>query len=240
MAINQLTFAGAVLPCTVQRYPSINKPQRKYEAFSVPGRSGDIFIFQDAYNNILQSYEIYAGGDSANSAPTSWGALAAALYKEGYQKLSDTYDTGHFRLAVYMDSINAENSWNRHGSATIAFNCRPERFLNSGDSFVDVANGQTIVNPTTFAAKPLIWVRVEPNVTAVLTIAGRSLTIVSPFTSSAGSLYIDCETMNVYTAAGNPRNQYISGSFPILTQESLVEYGEGFEYVRIKPRWWEL
>lgn len=239
MAINQLTFAGTTLPCTVQKFPSIEKPSRKYEAFSVPGRSGDVFIFQNAYNNILQAYEVYAGDGTPGNAPTSWGALAAALYKDGYQKLTDTYDADHFRLAVFLDAISAANSQNRHGSAVLTFNCRPERFLNSGDVYQNVTNGQTLTNPTGFTAKPLIMVDIEPNVTASLIVGGSTLTIESPYKTVHGSVYLDSETMNAYTGALN-RNQYVSGTYPVLGSESLVEFETGINSVRIKPRWWEL
>lgn len=236
MAINQLTFAGSVLPCTVQRYPSINKPQRKYEAFSVPGRSGDIFIFQDAYNNILQSYEIYAGGDSANSAPTSWGALAAALYKDGYQKLSDTYDTDHFRLAVYMDSINAENSWNRHGSATIAFNCRPERFLNSGEVYQSFTSASgSITNPTAFASRPLI--KVTGTSAGTITVGGATMSI----SALSDYVFIDCDSQDAYRQSAENKNSTISGEFPTLKPgvNAIARTG-GITKIEIMPRWWEL
>ena len=239
MAINQLTFGGDLLPCTVERYPDFKKPSRKVTRYVVPGRNGDIVLFEDAFNNIEQAYEVYTGG-GANEAPIFFGALAAVLYKVGYQKLSDTYDPTHFRLAMFYGGADVENSFNKHGKTTLIFDCRPERFLNSGDSYINVTSGQVLTNPTSFTAKPLIWVRIKAGVTASLTIGGNTLTIVSPFTTSAGSLYIDCEAMNVYTSAGNPRNQYVSGTFPVLGSESLVEFGDGFEYVRIKPRFWEL
>ena len=45
----------------VEKFPTYQKPERKRETFSVPGRNGDIVLMQDAWENITQEYEIFAG-----------------------------------------------------------------------------------------------------------------------------------------------------------------------------------
>lgn len=132
MATNTINFGGVTLPCTVERYPTIKKAARKYRQYSIPGRSGDIFIQDDAWENVIQPYEIYAGGDTDGQAQTDWTAIAKLLSLKDYQTLSDTYDTTHYRKAVFNGPMDIENAWNTHGRATIEFNCRPERFLTSG------------------------------------------------------------------------------------------------------------
>lgn len=126
-----LWFGGQPLPCTVERFPEIKKPARKFRQYSIPGRSGDLFFQDDAYENVIQKYEIYAGSDSGGSQQP-WTDLAAGLYLNGYQILQDSYDPQHYRLAVFNGPIDIENSWNTHGRASIEFNCRPERYLLDG------------------------------------------------------------------------------------------------------------
>ena len=134
MAINNtITFGGQILPCVIERYPTIRKPARKYRQYSIPGRSGDVFFQDDAWENVLQSYDVYAGDDAAaDGAQVKWTDLAKYLYLNGYQILSDTYDTDHFRKAIFNGPMDIENAWNTHGRATIEFNCRPERFRIDG------------------------------------------------------------------------------------------------------------
>lgn len=133
MATNsKIWFGGRLLPCTVERFPAIKKAQRKFRQYNVPGRNGDVFFQDDAFENVVASYDVYAT-DEYFGAVEAWKNLAAVLYQKGYQKLRDTYDPDHFRKAVFNGPIDVENSWNTHGRATIEFNCRPERYLMDGN-----------------------------------------------------------------------------------------------------------
>lgn len=131
MAINRIEFGGQVLPCYIERYPAIKKAARKFRQYSIPGRNGDIFFQDDAYENVIQPYQVYCGDDHYG-AQMDWGELAKYLYLDGYQKLQDTYDPEHFRKAVFNGPLDVENSWNTHGRATLEFNCRPERYRVDG------------------------------------------------------------------------------------------------------------
>ena len=127
----KIWFGGKPLPCTVERFPEIKKPARKFRQYNIPGRSGDLFFQDDVYENVLQRYDIYTGSDKSGSQQP-WSELAAALYLDGYQTLSDSYDPQHFRKAVFNGPIDVDNSWNELGRASIEFNCRPERFRLDG------------------------------------------------------------------------------------------------------------
>ena len=55
--------------------------------------------------------------------------------------------------------MDLENTFNLYGRTTIEFNCKPQRFLNIGDTAQTIStSGGTITNPTAFNAKPLITV----------------------------------------------------------------------------------
>lgn len=135
MAINRIEFGGQVLPCYIERYPAIKKAARKFRQYSIPGRNGDIFFQDDAYENVIQPYQVYCGDDHYG-AQMDWGELAKYLYLDGYQKLQDTYDPEHFRKAVFNGPLDVENSWNTHGRATLEFNCRPERYRIDGTTAI--------------------------------------------------------------------------------------------------------
>ena len=129
-----------------------NRPQRKCEVISVPGRSGDLVIYQDAYENVHRSYEITAGDGTDDSSVNAFYEVAEWLMPEdseptvndyinltlnGYHKLIDGADPTAIMLAHYEGPFDVENMLTRAGRAVIDFSCRPERFLFSAfDSIV--------------------------------------------------------------------------------------------------------
>lgn len=139
MATNRLSFGGQVLPCYIERFPAIKKAARKFRQYNIPGRNGDIFFQSDAYENVIQPYQVYCGDDHYG-AQMDWGELAKYLYLDGYQILKDTYDPDHFRKAVFNGPLDVENSWNTHGRATLEFNCRPERYRIDGANPITYAH----------------------------------------------------------------------------------------------------
>lgn len=65
---------------TVEHYPNIIHPSRKYDKYNVPGRNGDIIIEQNAWNNYTQPYDVYTGTGERGSAPKSYIDFASWLY----------------------------------------------------------------------------------------------------------------------------------------------------------------
>lgn len=125
----------------IEHYPSRPRPARKIETESVPGRNGDVIFVQDAWENYDQEYEIAFGTEDL-SGTYSWSGQMSLLAHEvaewlfapeGYQILYDSYEPETFRLAYFKGPYDVESILNRYGRATITFNCRPERFLFSGE-----------------------------------------------------------------------------------------------------------
>ena len=42
----------------VEYYPALDRPRRKFTKMEVPGRTGDIVLFEDAWEDYEQEYEI--------------------------------------------------------------------------------------------------------------------------------------------------------------------------------------
>ena len=118
----------------IERFPGLNRPARKYTASNVPGRNGNLYELQDAWEEVIQSYEIYAGGQSKNSPQDFMRIMEWLSEPNGYAVLTDSYDVDHYREAVFVDAMDIANSWNRYGRAVVTFRCRPERFLSSGQT----------------------------------------------------------------------------------------------------------
>ncbi|MBR2582370.1 MAG: hypothetical protein IKD61_03135, partial [Oscillospiraceae bacterium] len=54
---------SSALSVFVEKYPPRPIPQRKCERFSVPGRSGDVVAWEDAWENVTQKYSIYLSAE---------------------------------------------------------------------------------------------------------------------------------------------------------------------------------
>ena len=59
-------------------------------------------------------------------------------------------------MAIYKSGLELENVALKAGEFEITFDCKPQRYLTSGETAVTVTNGGVITNPTLFDAQPLL------------------------------------------------------------------------------------
>ncbi len=137
-----------------------NAPKRAVETVSVPGRNGDIIIDQGHWENIEVTYPAGTFGMSETEFRTALSDFRNAVVSQlGYQRLSDTYHPDEYRMGTYVEGleVDAKNS-NKAGQFNLVFNCKPQRWLTSGETAVTVASGDTLTNPTLYDAGPLLMV----------------------------------------------------------------------------------
>lgn len=215
----------------VEKAPNIIRPTRKVTKFSVPGRNGDIVMQQDAWENYEQTYDIWTGEDQNYTAQQRFAEIASILNSSsGYCRLEDDFEPEIYRMAAFNGPMDAENILNKYGRVTLSFDCRPERFLKSGEIPKTVTTGTTLVNTTRFSSKPLIKVTGSGN--GILTIQGQQLDI----TGMVDFLYIDCDAMDVYRLPSENRNSLMTGVFPKLLPGNNVVTFTGFDSVEITTR----
>lgn len=219
-----------------------NAPERDVEVFSIAGRNGDLTIDRGRFSNIEVTYP--AGCFSYTQAEFASKIRAfrnAIVSKIGYQRLTDGYNEGEYRQALYTSGLDVSPTWNsRAGEFDITFNCKPQRFLTSGEETTTLTASGTITNPTEFASKPLIAVTGLGD----LTVGSFEMSI----TGEAGqTLYIDCDTMEAYLNDGgtiSPANTYltITGTrYPeLVSGANAITLGSGITKVEITPRWWRV
>lgn len=106
-------------------------PERDIEIVSVPGRNGDLIIDNGKWNNIEVSYPAFIQSDFDGNM----SALRSAMCRQlGYQRLEDSYHPEEFRLGTFVDGIYPDmRQRNESGEFTLRFNCKPQRFLKSGE-----------------------------------------------------------------------------------------------------------
>ena len=153
MANGVITWNGVAsdtLGIVVSKVPSLNRPQRKFNSYSVPGRNGDLVVMQDAYAEYEQEYEIFALDDAQVDAR----AIVDWLYQDGWCKLADDWEPEYYRMAYFVGPLDIETLISEAAVCTITFRCRPQRFI--VESPITVASGDTIINDTNHIAKPII------------------------------------------------------------------------------------
>lgn len=139
----------------IERFPDLNRSERKYRSASVSGRNGNIYQMQDAWEEVVVSYQIFAGELQAGAAVSDFTDIVEWLNSaDDYAALTDTYDPTHYRLAVFVDELEIESQWHTFGKATVRFRCRPQRFIVTNP--IEVEDGDTITNSTNHVAKPII------------------------------------------------------------------------------------
>lgn len=214
---------------------SFNAPGRDVETISIAGRNGNLIIDNGKYNNITVNYP--AGLVENFVLAAQWARSFFLAHSAAYYRLTDSYDTNHYRLARYVGGLEFDpTALNFHGETTLSFDCKPQRFLLSGEEEETKTNGSTISNPTVFPARPLITIG-SATKNAVLTVNGYSIT----FKSATASATIDCDLMECFSGATSLNNYISCSEFPVLSPGSnSISWTGTISDFRIIPRWWEL
>lgn len=220
----------------VEHYPSIILPKRKQEVQQVPGRNGDIILYQDAYENYEQSYQVFIDsalkGGMTRVIPmvSDW-----LLGHQGYQRLEDSYFPDVYRMAYYTGGVEFVSFFNQYGEGTLTFNCAPEKYYKMGERPITLSNGQIISNPTLFPAKPLVTLTGSGS--AVLYFGNNSLSI----SNIGGSVTIDIRDHKAYNGSTN-RNYTITGLYEnmLLKGKTQIRWSGSITKMTMIPRWWTI
>lgn len=114
---------------------AFNAPARVYEMIDIPGRSGQLAIDGKRYENIEVSYPAGLFTRAHTDYREKIAAIRNALASQtGYQRLTDSYNPDEFRMAIYAGPFDTEPVGNLIASEfEINFNCKPQRYLTSGE-----------------------------------------------------------------------------------------------------------
>lgn len=211
-----------------------NAPKRAYRQVQVPGRNGDLMIDEGRFENIDVTYPclIYSGFN-ANIE----GLRNALLSHKGYVRIMDSYHPEEYRLGCYADELSVvPRVLGDGGTFDVTFNCKPQRFLTSGETTQTYTANGTINNPTLFPSKPIIRVYGYGTLSVgenILTIAQNSLAYID----------IDSDIQDCYCGATNANSliTFTRGDFPELDAGvTNIEFSGNITSVEIIPRWFIL
>lgn len=221
---------------------TFDAPARVVETLEVAGRNGVLTIDRGRYENIEVTYPCGVNSNTrqgfADKISNFRNALGALI---GYQRLTDDYHPDEFRLGFLtggtaLGSVTAL----RLADFNVTFNCKPQRFLVSGETARTFSSSGTINNPTLFEAKPMLEIQGK----GIVGIGNYSITLQG---DQSQTVYIDCDIMEAWTLSGgqkinaNDLVQYAGNKFPSLEAGSNgISLGTGITSVKVTPRWWRL
>ena len=152
-------------------------PVRDVSRVEIPGRNGAFLQDHGRFNNIQVVYRCTLYTEAEADFITGMANVRAWLCSiKGYARLTDDFNPNEFRMAAFVDGIGVSNIRPEVGTFDITFECKPQRFLTSGETAQTIAaSGDTLTNPTRFNSRPLLMVTGYGG----LTINGHPIEIIS-------------------------------------------------------------
>lgn len=129
-------------------------PKRVGEFIEIPNRNGSFFLDGGRYEDVVHTYDIIAL--SKEHASDLINALAS---KVGYFRLQDSFNPDEYYSAVFDSKVEPNVTKERDKlTFKLTFTRKPQRWLISGESAIEVDSGDTLTNPTLFESGPLLEV----------------------------------------------------------------------------------
>lgn len=231
--INHFTYNGkssGELGLIVNGVNIYGSASRVVDKVQVPYRNGDLLIDTGAYNNYMLSYTV---GIINNTKATAEAISEWLLAPKGYNRLTDTYNTDIYRMATYYNQLDYTLSMlYRYGSATISFDCKPQKYLLTGDLTTTITSNSTLANPSLMVAKPLVRVYG----TGSFSINDTEVTV----NTVDEYVDIDSESMQCHKGDVNCGQNVQLTEYPTLVGGDNTVTLDGVTRLVITPRWWKI
>ena len=122
-----------------------NAPERAVEMISIPARNGEYALDHGHFNNIEVTYRcgiVTTDDDDFAEAISDFRNWLCS--RRGYCRLQDEYNPNEYRMALFKDVVSVEHEGLQTGEFDIVFDCKPQRWLTSGETAVTIGEwGET-------------------------------------------------------------------------------------------------
>lgn len=226
-----------------------NAPTRRVNMIQIPGRNGLFAKDDGAFDNITVTYP--AGliqGTETDFKQAISNFRNALCSRVGYHRLEDDYNTDEYRMAVYKEGLEVTPADVKAGEFSITFECKPQRWLKSGETWTTAAQYTRFTNPTLFDSSPLFLVNGYGSFTMTQANGGTATITVAQDSSTNRAVYIDCETgFSYYQNPNGKENAGYRVTMPlalprfaanISTQITAID--ETIISLNVQPRWWKI
>lgn len=205
-----------------------------YEEVAIPGR-GCPFI-RDSESKERVEVEIYCVLDSDNLFKDCINIKTWLAQDTKDKEIYISNMSGYYLKGFLSNKLNIEEVMRQTGQITLKFNCEPFLYMESGNSYITLSNGNTINNPG-IESRPLIRISCSGNVE--FTIGNCTVQL----KDTDGTYYIDSEAMEMYMYSANSnislQNSKMYSDFPVLASGSntYTTVSGTINTFEIMPRW---
>lgn len=210
----------------VTKLPQPSLPKRKAEIVTVPGRSGNLTIFESdtAYEAITK--QLYCKIEDLDDVDD----IFTWLQGSGDLILSDR------PTRAYRATIVEAASLSRWGGSirefVVEFNCYPYSYEAEPSDDIELeTNPDTVVNTGGVPSEPIIVIEGSGDIT--LTINSDTINL----TDITTGIVLDSEQMNAYLGE-TPMNDHMTGEFPLLVVgNNTISWIGTVTSIVITPNW---
>lgn len=199
-----ITFAGRSLSdfnTFMDQSKSFGSPEKDYEIISIPGRNGDLSIYNNRFKDITVSIPCFIRDNFLEN----FRALTQYLNSvDGYQRFETSKEPDYFRKALFLGLVEPNTSaFNKSGKFTLNFRLNPQRWLKSAEDMIDITGiDWNVNNPTNMPSKPLFRFYENGEIRVVDPATDEYIGKVTITNNVDKYVDIDCETFDCYSESG--------------------------------------
>ncbi len=225
---NYMIFNGVrsdELGLVIQKKPSSPRAKEKINSINIPGRSGTLHAFENAFENYTLSVECLV------TDLEQIDKISALFRGAGEVVFSDDI-TKRYR-GVVVNQIDIMYAATKFKSFLLQLDTHPFKFSASPlDDEITATSAIAFHNKGTFESEPIIEVFGSGDVT--LTINGKSYKL----KNISGSVTINSEMQEVYKDNENKNNDFEAEEFPVFRMgENSISWNGNVSKVVIQPNW---
>ena len=113
-------------------------PERDVTVITIPGRDGDVVEDNGCYKNVNITVELVIEATGQKDFIEYFDILKNAIESQaGYQRIEDSFYPDEFCYG-YVTKIERDQSDTQNGKVVLSINCKPQRFLKSGEIEIDL------------------------------------------------------------------------------------------------------
>lgn len=217
----------------VSEYPPIIRPEQRLESVVIPGRSGEVYLRQEAdtYNSYVKECICYL---NPKAAGTDLAAVAGWLAGSGEVVFDNEPDYSYIARIAYQIPFEKILRGRPHQRFVVPFLVQPfkKKATTEADIVVTVKS-TTVNNVGTVPSRPKLKVEGSGNVTLMI---GQTITVI---TGISTSITIDTDAGLAFDNSGaiNASAQ-VSGDWPVLAVgNNNVTWTGTVSKITITPRW---
>ncbi len=236
--INNFTYNGINsyddMNMIIKARPIVTTTRRRITPTAVPGRTGDILVDDNGYENFEKTYSVAILADDEPIEVLIQKIKRWLFGDVNYHKLEDTYDEQYFYKAYVDSAVTITPITKKLAEADIIFNCKAFKYSKSGLQPNIFTSAGVLVNREAFNSLPTIQLFGSGAVT--LSINNRSYYI----KSCTNGMILNSEINQAYTADETKllNNDINFTDFPVLDSGyNNISWVGNVSKILITPNW---